>query len=157
MVRRGKNNRIIAIIVVIGVAVIGLAKFTNALNDLRKFFGLKKEALQNASVTPAPGEIPIGPFWVTSVADPKHPDGRYFYFDASSIDRSSPNLIKDQHTYRVSKNRDTGFRRAVIFRPAGDTNAHGRFLPTGKAGDWRENESFYLVPKDLGEWNHNEQ
>jgi hypothetical protein len=114
-------------------------------------------ATANASPSLATGETPTGPFWVIRIADPVHPDGRYFYFDAAGLDASHPGLIKDQYVYLVSKNRDSGFGRAVIFRPQEHGNPHGRLLPTGKKGDWHTGESFYLVPKDLGKWNPKEQ
>lgn len=102
---------------------------------------------------------PIGPLLVNSIFEKRYSDGRYFDFDAAELDKALGRTDWDQHVFLVSKSRDRGFRRAVLWRGRDDApgGARGRLLPTGKPGDWKKDETFYLVPKDYGPWNPKEQ
>lgn len=152
---RLQNNKLVAIIVVVAIVVIALARFTDALETLATTFR------RHQTIPPPvkPDETPVGPLWVVSVAEAKHSDGRYFDFDGATLEGLLGRSDWDKHVYLVSKERDGVFRRAVLWHSnnGGRGTAHGRFLPTGKPGDWNEGQSFYVVPKDLGLWDKKEQ
>jgi hypothetical protein len=119
----------------------------------------EQRTLLNNARQAANEAIPIGPLLVNGIAEKSpHSDGRYFDFNAAELDKALGRPDWDKHVFLVSKSHDRGFRRAVFWRkddaPGG---ARGRLLPTGKPGDWKKNETFYLVPKDYGPWNPKEQ
>lgn len=103
-------------------------------------------------------ETPVGPIRVLSI-EASRSDGRYFCFDAATLDQFLGRQDWNARMYMVSKHRETVFTRAVLWRRDNLRigSAVGRFLPEGKPGAWKEGESFYVIPKDLGPWNEKEQ
>lgn len=146
---------------ILAVFALGVIKELRANSRLRQTVKqsekLEQMAAQDRDQQRAPTSV--GPILVTSIAESRYPDGRYFNFDAGELDRRLGRTDWDQHVFLVSKSAEKGFRRAVLRRTkdVGHGGARGRLLPTGKRGDWKEEETFYVVPKDYGPWNPKEQ
>jgi hypothetical protein len=145
---------------IFAVFVLGVIKQIRADNRLRqtveKSEKLEQMAARDRDQQSAPHSI--GPIDVISTWESRYPDGRYFDFDAAALDRLLGRTDWDKHVYLVSKSAEKGFRRAVLRRTKEPKfgGARGRLLPTGKPGDWKDGESFYVVPKDYGPWDPRE-
>jgi hypothetical protein len=156
-------------LMIVAVSIIGFFFFRHASEGLRLvvfllFFGglvafgmaiYRQPSLREKKIAPEDVVlVPPLPVRVLGIQHKYHPDGRYFDFEAAELDALLKRADWDSQIFFISRSRDGTYRPAVMWRRSngGPGTAHGRYLPEGKAGDWKGGESIFVDPRSRGTW-----
>jgi hypothetical protein len=164
-----RSNLGIFALMIIAVSLIGFYFFRRSPQGLRLivfllfFFGvvafgaaivLESRFQEHVATPEEVAVIPTLPVRVLGTQHKSHPDGRYFDFDAADLDTLLKRTDWDNQEFFISKSREGRYRLAVMWRRSngGPGSAHGRYLPEGRAGDWKAGDSIFVDPRVRGTW-----